>query len=148
MCIGLYLVRWRRARLGLPRAGYRAWEVSVAIAIIVQVFLLVMPWYPPDGGPFAGDVSFWYATYVVTGLGIIVGCGVYYGLWVYVFPRVGNYKIRQLVIVLESGEQTHKVVKVPNAEVERWDATHDAVGREIGLSNEANTEHSETAEKV
>ena len=29
-----------------------------------------MPWYPPAGGPYAGNVSFWYATYVVTGLGM------------------------------------------------------------------------------
>jgi hypothetical protein len=27
-----------------------------------------MPWYPPAGGQYAGDVSFWYATYAVVGV--------------------------------------------------------------------------------
>lgn len=132
MAIGLFVVRWRRKRLGLPRASYRAWNASVLFAIAVYVYLLVMPWYPPDGGAFAGDVSFWYATYVVAGIGIIAGCGVYYALWIYVLPKLRKYSVRQIVIVLENGEQTHKIVKVPNVEVAQWDATHDAVGREIG----------------
>lgn len=42
----------------------------VIFSIIVNVFLLVMPFIPPAGGPYAGDVSFWYATYAVTGIGM------------------------------------------------------------------------------
>jgi hypothetical protein len=131
MAVGLYFIRWRRKRLGLPRASYRAWDASVIFAILVCLFQLIMPWYPPDGGPFAGDVSFWYATYVVTGIGIIVGCGVYYVFWIYVLPKLRKYHVRQVVLALDNGEQSHKIVKVPYAEIEQWDATHDAVGREI-----------------
>ena len=36
--------------------------------ILVQLFVVVMPWLPPKGGPYAGDVSFWYATYCVVGI--------------------------------------------------------------------------------
>jgi hypothetical protein len=36
------------------------------------VFILAMPWYPPPGGRFGGDVSFWYATYCVVGLAMYV----------------------------------------------------------------------------
>lgn len=70
MSIGLYIVRWRRARLNLPRPEFRAWDPIVIFRILLDLFLLVMPWYPPDGGAYAGDVSFWYATYAATGIGM------------------------------------------------------------------------------
>jgi hypothetical protein len=62
LAVGLYVVRWRRKCLGFPAPEYRAWDIAVVFSILVSLFLLVMPWYPPDGGPFAGDVSFWYVT--------------------------------------------------------------------------------------
>lgn len=68
LAVGLYVVRYRRRRAGLPRAEFRAWDPVVVFNILVYVYLLVMPWYPPEGGAYAGDVSFWYATYVVTGI--------------------------------------------------------------------------------
>ncbi len=70
MAVGIYIVRWRRRRLHLPRAEFRAWDVFVVFNILVNLYLIIMPWYPPAGGPFSGDVSFWYATYVVTGIGM------------------------------------------------------------------------------
>jgi len=70
MAVGLYLVRHRRKRLGLGRAAFHAWHPVIIFCIVVNTYLLIMPWYPPDGGIFAGDVSFWYATYVVTGIGM------------------------------------------------------------------------------
>ena len=75
MAIGLYFVRYRRRKLGLTpltshEGGFRAWEVAVLITILVNFYLLVMPWYPPPGGRDGGDVSFWYAAYVVTGIGM------------------------------------------------------------------------------
>ncbi|KAL7424321.1 hypothetical protein Q5752_000003 [Cryptotrichosporon argae] len=132
MAFGLFLIRRQRARLGLARAGYRAWTAAVVFFLAVQVFLLVMPWYPPLGGAHGGDVSFWYATYCAVGLGIIVFCAFYYWVWIWVLPRVGMYQMRQTVLVLAGGEVTHALVKVPNAEVEQWDATHDGAGNEIG----------------
>ncbi|KAK9770065.1 putative High-affinity methionine permease [Seiridium cardinale] len=149
MAVGLYVVRWRRKRIGLPRPSYRAWDASVVFAILVNLFLLIMPWYPPDGGIYAGDVSFWYASYVVTGIAIIAGCGIYYALWIYVVPKFRGYKIRQVVIALENGEQSHKIVQVPNAELAHWDATHDAVGRGIGSTPcERSSDPETTEEKV
>jgi hypothetical protein len=75
MAAGLYVVRYRRRRLFGPssssRAGeFRAWDVVIMFNFCVQVYLLVMPWYPPAGGADKGNVSFWYATYVVTGIGM------------------------------------------------------------------------------
>lgn len=70
LSIGLYLVRWRRKRMNLPRPIFRSWDSVVIFTILVNVFLLVMPFVPPAGGQYAGDVSFWYATYAVTGIGM------------------------------------------------------------------------------
>lgn len=61
MAVGLYLVRYRRKRANLP---FKAWNVLVVFNILVQAYLVVMPWYPPIGEK--GDVSFWYGTYYVT----------------------------------------------------------------------------------
>ncbi|KDN59855.1 putative high-affinity methionine permease [Colletotrichum sublineola] len=134
-------IRWRRKRLNLPRPTFKAWDIIIIFNIAKDVYLLVMPWYLPDGGPFAGDVSFWYATYVVAGIGILVGCGVYYWLWIYAVPKLKGYEIRQQVLELADGAQSHKLVKVPVAELAEWDAIHDQVGRPLQQApNEQATE--------
>ncbi|KAH9213524.1 hypothetical protein DL95DRAFT_426057 [Leptodontidium sp. 2 PMI_412] len=89
------------------------WDVAVIFWILVQVFLLVMPWYPPPRGRYGGRVSFWYAEYCVTGIGILVACGIYY------------------VLVLDNGATTHKLVNVRLAQLEEWDRTHDVTGKVI-----------------
>lgn len=66
MAVGLYVVRWRRKRANLPEPDFKAWHVLVIFNILVQAYLVIMPWYPPVGGK--GDVSFWYGTYCVTGV--------------------------------------------------------------------------------
>lgn len=68
MAVGLYIVRWRRKRANLPGPEFRAWDVLVVFNIFIQLYLLVMPWYPPVAGK--ADVSFWYGTYCVTGIGM------------------------------------------------------------------------------
>ena len=70
MAVGLLVVRWRRKNLNLPAPAFRAWTFVIVFFILVQFFLLIMPFWPPDGGPFAGNVSFWYATSFVTGIGM------------------------------------------------------------------------------
>lgn len=66
LAAGLVLVRHRRKRLGLPRPSFKVWDPVLAFNILVNLYLVVMPWYPPPGGQ--GDVSFWYGTYIVTGI--------------------------------------------------------------------------------
>ncbi|KAF7530867.1 hypothetical protein G7054_g9430 [Neopestalotiopsis clavispora] len=139
MAIGLYVVRWRRKKANLPAPSFKAWHPVVIFNILVQLYLIVMPWYPPAGGK--GDVSFWYGTYVVTGIGIVLACFAYYVLWVKLIPKWRGYELRQEVLQLESGAQGHQLIKVPIDQVAEWDATHDAVGRAIDAvsSNEART---------
>lgn len=129
MTVGIYLVRHQRRRSGFPPAPFQVWHAAAALSILVNLFLLVMPWYPPEGGATGGDVSFWYATYCVVGVGIIVGCAVYYAFWCHILPRLGGYAIRTETIVLKAdGSVTHRLLRIPNTEVAEYDRTHDGAG--------------------
>lgn len=70
----------------------------------------------------------------------ILLCGVYYFFWVYALPKLGNYTIRQEIIDLDNGASTHRLLKVPNDELARWDETHDAVGRSRTMTRSASLE--------
>ena len=129
MAAGIYVLRYHRKRLGLPRPTFRAWNVVLVFNIFVQLYLIIMPWYPPTGGATGGDVSFWYGTYIVVGISILVVCGLYYLFWIIWLPKIKGYKVRLELVDLGSGAQTHALTKVPYAEVEEWDAAHDANGR-------------------
>ncbi|RMZ77173.1 hypothetical protein DV737_g4504, partial [Chaetothyriales sp. CBS 132003] len=144
LAIGIYFVRYRRKRLNIPepskRYRFQAWQVAVAFTVLVNLYMLIMPWYPPSTGRYGGDVSFWYATYAVTGIGILVACGIYYALWIYVLPRWGGYRIRHHKVVLDGGEVTHELVKVPLDRLETWDQTHDAQGRDLNDLDDGDAE--------
>lgn len=70
MAVGIYLIRRQRNKIGLERSEFKAWDVAIGLFILIKVLLLVMPWVPPEGGATGGSVSFWYATYCVTGIGM------------------------------------------------------------------------------
>jgi hypothetical protein len=68
MSAGIFFVRWRRNKVNLPRGQFKAWDFVVVFNILANLYLLIMPWYPPAAGRYGGDVSFWYGTYVVVGI--------------------------------------------------------------------------------
>jgi hypothetical protein len=72
MAVGLYAVRYQRKKAGIGRSDFRAWDVAIIFNILVNIYCLVMPWYPPPGGADSGQFTFWYAAYVVTGIGMQV----------------------------------------------------------------------------
>ncbi|KAJ6127813.1 Amino acid/polyamine transporter I [Penicillium samsonianum] len=113
LTIGLVVTRIRRARLNLPPPDYKAWHVTVAFAILSNLYMVVMPWYPPSTGANGGDVSFWYATYCAVALGIIGLCGVYYYVWIKLLPRIQGFKWEQTVLKLDDGALAHRLVRVP-----------------------------------
>ncbi|OAX32026.1 hypothetical protein K503DRAFT_805589 [Rhizopogon vinicolor AM-OR11-026] len=84
IAIGVWLLRRRRILVGLAPSKYRARNINVFIYLLSALFLLIMPWVPPEPGH--GDVSFWYATYCVAGLGVLALCGVYYWIWIVFLP--------------------------------------------------------------
>lgn len=70
MALGVFLLRRRRKRNSIPRSAFQVWDVLLVFYVLIQIFILVMPWWPPAGGQYAGDVSFWYATHCVVGIGV------------------------------------------------------------------------------
>ncbi|KAH8699188.1 amino acid permease-domain-containing protein [Talaromyces proteolyticus] len=125
---GLVLIRRRRRRLNLPTADYRAWDIAIAFSLLTNAYMLIVPWYPPTQGANGGDVSFWYGTYLVVSIGLLVLSGIYYYVWVILLPKWKGYELRQTVLEFENGSISHKLVKVPNEELARWDEEHDAIG--------------------
>lgn len=61
-------------------------------------------------------------------------CGVYHWLWVSAIPSLRGYRIRQETLDFEDGAQSQHLVKVPLAELEAWDASHDHSGRKLTTS--------------
>ena len=55
-------------------------------------------------------------------------CAIYYALWAHFIPNWKGYNLRQELITLEDGAQSNRLRKVPNEEVEEWDAVHVAGG--------------------
>ncbi|KAG6837243.1 hypothetical protein H0H93_012638 [Arthromyces matolae] len=131
MTFGLIVVRRRRAKIGAPKSEFRAWNAVLAFAICVNIYVLVLPWVPPVSGIYGGDVSFFYATYCIVGIGLLVISGLAYVLYIHILPKLGGYKIRQLVEKLDDGAMTNRLVKVLNSELAEWDATHDEHGEVI-----------------
>ncbi|KAF8349130.1 amino acid transporter [Amanita rubescens] len=60
LCVGIWGLRKRRSIAGLLPSELQAKNVNVLLYLFVCLFLVVMPWVPPESGQ--GDVSFWYAT--------------------------------------------------------------------------------------
>ncbi|KDR71229.1 hypothetical protein GALMADRAFT_159475 [Galerina marginata CBS 339.88] len=128
MTVGLFFVRKRRQSIGAPPTEFRAWNAVLVFTILVNIYLLALPWVPPAAGIRGGDVSFFYATFCIVGLGILGISGLVYVVVVLLLPKRGNYTIRQLLERLPDGAQATRLVKVPNSELAEWDATHDEHG--------------------
>ncbi|KAK0122744.1 hypothetical protein ONS96_009779 [Cadophora gregata f. sp. sojae] len=149
MAIGIYTIRRQRKRINVGPSEFRAWDIVVAFYIAVQVFLLVMPWLPPKGGIYAGNVSFFYATAILTGLSLLLLCALYYYFWIKVLPKRRGYAIRQELIVLETGETTHSLINVPLAKLPEWDSVHDVTGKKYATSSgRASVEDSVSVERT
>jgi amino acid transporter len=139
MVVGLYYLRRQRAAAGLPPAPFRTWHSAMILSAAVALFILIMPWYPPA----EPDQSFWYGTYIVVGIGIMVGMVLYYYLWIKILPRLKGYQIRTETLVSEGdGSVVHRLRKVPNGEVEEWDRDHDDAGNLLGETGSTGVEGS------
>ncbi|KAK3949154.1 amino acid permease-domain-containing protein [Pseudoneurospora amorphoporcata] len=65
---------------------------------------------------------------------LLIACAIYYYLRISIIPKLRGYRIQQEVLRLEAGAQSHKLVKVPVAQLAEWEATHDVVGRPLNDS--------------
>ncbi|KAH9068445.1 amino acid transporter [Lactarius deliciosus] len=107
--IGLWRLRTRRARDGLPKSPLQVWNIAVVLWLLNCVFLLVMPWVPPEDGH--ADVSFWYATYLVVSIGLLLLCALYYYVWIILMPKIGGYYIVEEVVELGGGALTSRLAR-------------------------------------
>jgi amino acid transporter len=141
MTIGVYFLRHQRKKAGLPPAPFQAWHSALILSAAVCLFILIMPWFPPD----ESDVSFWYGTYCVVGIALILAMGLYYFFWIELLPKWGKYKIRTETLVSDQdGSVSHKLTKVKIAELEEWDHAHDGAGNlvvDASAAGEISHEH-------
>ncbi|KAN0132987.1 Amino acid permease domain containing protein [Lactarius tabidus] len=107
--IGLWRLRARRAREGLPKSPFQVWDVAIVLWLLKCLFLLMMPWIPPEDGH--ADVSFWYGTYLVVGIGLFLLCALYYYVWIILLPKIGGYRIVEEVVELDGGALTSRLVR-------------------------------------
>ncbi|KDQ17200.1 hypothetical protein BOTBODRAFT_155984 [Botryobasidium botryosum FD-172 SS1] len=128
--VGVFILRRRRKRQGEPPAPFKAWDILLVFYALVSIFLLIMPWYPPAGGRYGGDVSFWYATYCVVGIGILVVCGLYYWLWIILLPKWRGYVIEEQAVELSDGAWTKVLVRRYHGEASNTDVGASDEGRE------------------
>ncbi|EDR08557.1 amino acid transporter [Laccaria bicolor S238N-H82] len=106
MSAGVWLLRHRRAIANVPPSPLQAWNGAIIAYLISCILLLVLPWYPGHA-----DVSFWYATYCVAGIGLLLCCGLYYWIWIKVLPQLGGYEIVEEIDELADGARNTRLVR-------------------------------------
>ena len=52
-------------------------------------------------------------------------------MWIHAIPYWRGYRVRQEILQLDGGANTHRLVKVPLEQIEEWDKTHDPLGRSV-----------------
>ncbi|KAK2790678.1 hypothetical protein FQN52_005434 [Onygenales sp. PD_12] len=104
---GILLLRARRPELARP---FKAWIPAVWIKIAMCLALIVAPFFPPKD--WKGDVGFFYATYAIVGLGLIVLAVLYWYFWTVAIPRWMGYTLEEEVEVLPDGTAITKLVSV------------------------------------
>ncbi|KAI9738407.1 MAG: hypothetical protein M1834_008910 [Cirrosporium novae-zelandiae] len=105
--VGLIWLRYKRPDLHRP---FKAWLPAVWLRIAICITLIVAPFFPPADG--VGDVSFFYATYAIVGIGILVLSVLYWYVWIIVIPRWKGYRIEDEVEVLEDGTSRTRLVHI------------------------------------
>ncbi|KAJ5835920.1 Major facilitator superfamily domain general substrate transporter [Penicillium robsamsonii] len=103
--VGLLLVRYREPYLPRP---FKAWLPAVWLRVVVCLVLLVAPFIPPPN--WKGDVDFFYATYAIVGIGIVLFGVLYWYVWTVLLPRWGGYQLEEEKEILADGTSIIKLV--------------------------------------
>ncbi|KAL2363493.1 hypothetical protein RJZ56_003601 [Blastomyces dermatitidis] len=107
LSVGLLILRYKPPDLPRP---FKACTSAVWISIVFSIGLLAAPFFPPKDGK--GDVSFFYATYAIVGVGILTLAAVYWYLWAVLIPRWKGYVLEEKTEILEDGVSVTKVVRL------------------------------------
>jgi hypothetical protein len=93
------------------------WHTVLPISIIyclANIFLLLVPFIPPDGSWTAEGYP--YYVFPVVGVGVLLLGAVYWGFWTKILPQIGGYKI---VAERTFGENGDEVVRYRKVNVKR-----------------------------
>jgi amino acid transporter len=147
LSVGLIFLRRKRAKAGLERKSFQIPVVLLIIQQAYQLFVVIMPFVPPKDAAGkillrAKDLGFFYASYCVTAIGLLVLCYLYYVFWQFIVPNLYGYKHRVERYELSNGELGNRIIKVKNENLEEWDALH---GKSLRL-HRMEDEISETTE--
>ncbi|KAJ5809608.1 methionine permease [Penicillium pulvis] len=104
--IGLLILRYKEPSLPRP---FKAWLPAVWVRVVVCIILLVAPFIPPPG--HQGDVHFFYATYAIVGISIIIFAVLYWYVWTVILPRRGGYTLEETVETLDDGTTINRLVR-------------------------------------
>ncbi|CAG8034413.1 unnamed protein product [Penicillium nalgiovense] len=118
--VGLLVVRYREPHLPRP---FKAWLPAVWLRVVVCLVLLVAPFIPP---PHWRDIDFFYATYPLVGIGMLVAIlpcvsclankrsmlsGVlYWYVGTVLLPQWGGYQLEEEKEILADGTSIIKLV--------------------------------------
>jgi len=78
------------------------------LRIIFCLGLIVAPFFPPEDGK--GDVKFFYATYAISGIGVMILATLYWYVWTVLIPRWRGYTLEEETEVLDDGASITKFV--------------------------------------
>ncbi|BDD63924.1 hypothetical protein MAP00_008779 [Monascus purpureus] len=107
IAIGILILRRRRPDLKRP---FKAWLPAMYVRILVRLVLLAAPFFPPADGK--GDVSFFYATYAIVGVGILLFAVLFWYVSTVYRPRRRGYRLEEKAEVLEDGTTITKLVRI------------------------------------
>ncbi|CAI7644607.1 unnamed protein product [Penicillium glandicola] len=103
--LGLLVVRYREPNLPRP---FKAWLPAVWLRVVVCIVLLVAPFIPPPNWKWG--VDFFYATYALVGIGIVLFGVLYWYVWTVLLPQWGGYQLEEEKEILADGTSIIKLV--------------------------------------
>ncbi|KAJ5160861.1 uncharacterized protein N7482_007865 [Penicillium canariense] len=104
--LGLLILRYKEPHRRRP---FQAWLPAIWLRIAVCLALLVAPFIPPPN--LQGDVDFFYATYAIVGISVILFGLLYWYVWTVLLPQLGGYTLEEAVETLDDGTSITKLVR-------------------------------------
>lgn len=136
LTVGLLKTRRDRRLKGLGNKGHYLPLPVIIILLLFDLMVLAIAFVPPKGTLIGSDSTFFYATYPIVTIGLLLLCVAYYFVWRYTLPKLGNYVHREVIYTLENGELGNTVVKVKLDDLDKWDAEHAADANGVVLNLE------------
>lgn len=121
---GLLKVRRDRKLRNLGTKGQYLPLPCIIILLLFELMVIILAFVPPKHGLIGSDVTFFYATYPIVSIGLLMLCIAYYFVWRYTLPKLGGYVHREVEYILQNGEIGNTIVKVKLEDVEQWDNEH------------------------